>query len=185
MSVENFEKEAAAKAKADAAAATKAAKEAAKQGTLLPPLEGTPEEQSIVPEHPISQGAQGAADDLNMEALENDEVLDKLFDTVEGKKANQGQELTSDYLDLNTFQDHEERNYIFTGMTTFTKPDTGEVIPAVNLLSKERKNYICASTLIVQSLRKVEKLPCAVRIQVNGKKKGQKGSYFDVRVFVF
>lgn len=170
MSVENFEKE-------EAAAQAKAKGKKPLIEKDLPDLEGTPDETPQVPAHVA---------DVNVQAHSlDDDFLTGLFNEVETKKTTQARELTSDYLDLNTFKDGEERNYVFTNMTTFTKPDTGEVIPAVNLVSKERQSFICASTLVVQSLNKVDKLPAAIRIQVNGKKKGKNGNYFDVRVFVF
>lgn len=174
MSVENFEKEEAVEKQTKPAKGVKVKD--------LPDLPDTPDETPVVVNQfgkPVKTG------DLTPHSLQDDDFIDGVFSEMEKKTAKEAQELTSDYLDLNDFEVGEERNYIFTGMGKFTKPDTGEVIPAVHLLTKERRSLICASTLIVQSLTKVEKLPCAVRIQVNGKKKGKNGSYFDVRVFVF
>lgn len=171
MSVENFEKE--------------EQEEKIKKGKIkdLPPLPDTPKEQP--PAGNVFDNLPAAKGGLTPHSLNDDAFLDGLFDEIESKQSGQAEELTSDYLDLNDFTVGEERNYIFTGMGKFTKPDTGEIIAAVHLLTKERRSLICASTLIVQSLQKVDQLPCAVRIQVNGKKKGKNGSYFDVRVFVF
>ena len=173
MSVEKFEQE--------------EQQEKVKKGKIkdLPPLPDTPDEQPPAGNVFDNNKLPVVKGELTPHSLNDDDFLDGLFNELEKKQSGQAEELTSDYLDLNDFTVGEERNYIFTGMGKFTKPDTGEVIPAVHLLTKERRSLICASTLIVQSLTKVEQLPCAVRIQVNGKKKGKNGSYFDVRVFVF
>lgn len=113
--------------------------------------------------------------------------MQAIFNTLEG--AENLRELTAEYLDLNTFTEGETRPFIFTGKTSFTtdKKDTeGNFIvkPAVTLLSKEGKSLICASTVIVNSLFKVEQTPAGIKIQVNGKKKGKEGSYFDCKVYV-
>lgn len=110
-----------------------------------------------------------------------------IFDTLEG--TDNMRELTAEYLDLNTFTEGETRPFIFTGKTSFTtdKKDTeGNFIvrPAVTLLSKEGKSLICASTVIVNSLFKVEQIPAGIKIKVNGKRKGKEGSYFDCNVYV-
>ena len=123
--------------------------------------------------------------ELTRHSLSDDKFIDGLFNELESKKTSEGQELTSNYLDFNTWKEGEERNFIFSAMTTFTKPDTGEVMPAVQLLDRERKSYIAASTVIVQSLAKCKNMPAAIRIKYIGKVKSTRGSYFDVQVFNF
>jgi len=117
-----------------------------------------------------------------------DEGLQNIFDALEDDKTPM-REMTANYLDLNDFAEGEIRPYIFTGKTNFTtdKTDaTGNLIvkDAVTLVDKTGKQFICASTVIVNSLFKVEKIPCGCKIQVNGKVKGKNGNYFDCKVYV-
>lgn len=117
------------------------------------------------------------------ENLSDDAFINSMFENMEAKKSHEAFELTSNYIDFSEFAEGEERNYIFTGFDTFTD-DKGEVRPAVKLMDKSRKMWICASIVTVRSLQKVKKVPCPVRIKVNGKVKGKNGSYFDTNVFV-
>lgn len=117
-----------------------------------------------------------------------DEGLQSIFDALENDETPM-REITGNYLDLNDFAEGEIRPYIFTGKTNFTTDKTdqkGDLIvkDAVTLVDKTGKQFICASTVIVNSLFKVEKIPCGCKIQVNGKVKGKNGNYFDCKVYV-
>ena len=133
--------------------------------------------------HPLHDGSE-IETGLTRHSLSDDNFIDGLFGEMNAKKDSEAVELTSNYIDFKEWTKGDVRNFIFTGFTTFTKPDTGEVIPAVSLMSQERKSFIAASTVIVQSLRKCEKIPCGVRIKFNGLVKSAKGQYFDMQVFV-
>lgn len=116
---------------------------------------------------------------LSDEELSDDAFLEQVFTGMDKLPL---KELTSNYIDFKDFIHGEVRNYIFTGMDIFTTKD-GEVKPAVKLMDKERTNFLCASTIVVNSLQKLEAVPAPVRIQVNGKIKSAKGEYYSVRVF--
>jgi len=118
---------------------------------------------------------------------ENPADMQAIFDTLEG--AENFRELTAQYLDLNKFEAGVAVPFIFTGKTSFTtdkKDVEGNYIvkDAVTLLNKEGESLICASTVIVNSLFKIEQIPAGIKIQVNGKKKGKAGDYFDCKVYV-
>lgn len=108
--------------------------------------------------------------------------LDEIFEKLEDKKTEM-RELTANYIDLASFKEGEERAFICTGKTTFTTQN-GEVKPAVTLVDRERNTWICASTVIVNSLFKVEKFPVGCKIKVLGKEKGKNGDYYKAQVFV-
>lgn len=113
-------------------------------------------------------------------------TVEGLFAEMEVKKTEALQELTANYLTFEGWAVGEERNYLFTKVTTFTKPETGEQMPACILMNKNRENFIVASKVVVGNLLKIDKdLPCAVRIKSNGKIKGANGSYYSVQVFTF
>ena len=112
-------------------------------------------------------------------------TVDGLFSEMEAKQTGDLSELTANYLSFADWKIGEERNYLFTAMTTMTKPDTGEVMPAAILMDKDRQNHIVASKVIVGNLMKLDKIPCPVRIRSNGKVKGANGSYYSVQVFTF
>ena len=112
-------------------------------------------------------------------------TVDGLFAEMEAKTTGNLQELTANYLSFNDWKVGEERNYIFTAMTTFNKPETGEVMAACILMNKQRENFIVASKVIVGNLMKIDKIPCPIRIKSNGKVKGANGSYYSLQVFTF
>lgn len=114
--------------------------------------------------------------------LEDDTILDGIF-KMAMKKSAEGtlQELTSDYLNFDDFSDGEKRPFIFLGMTEFKNPETGEAQEAVRLMSEERKTYITGSVILVNALKKVDKIPCGVVILKDKKTAGKK--YHNVRVF--
>lgn len=119
--------------------------------------------------------------------LNTDEVLDNVFDQLHAAKEKGNlTEVTSNYLDLSTLTDGKDYGFIFAGMTTFTKPETGESLPAVILIDEEtRSRKITAAAVVVSNLSKVEKIPCAVILRNEGKKKSASGgSYYNTRVFV-
>lgn len=115
--------------------------------------------------------------------LSDSEFIDKVFAEMDEKKSEDVQELTSNYIDFAEFAEGEERNYLFLGYDTFVD-DQGQARPAVRLMDKTRKKFVCASVVTVKALQKVEKTPCPVRIRVNGKVKGKNGSYFDTNVYI-
>lgn len=108
--------------------------------------------------------------------------MDEMFAALESKET-LFVEMTANYIDFNEFELGEERPFIFVGKTTFTTKEA-EVKPAVTLLDKEGNSWICASTVVVNALFKVEKIPCGCKIKFNGKEKGKNGTYFKVQVFV-
>jgi len=132
---------------------------------------------------PVPSGNASPSLQVSADNLTDDEFLDKMFENMEKKETKDTFELTSNYIDFADFQAGEERNYIFTGFTTFVD-DNGETKPAVTLMDKNRKMWVCASIVTVKSLQKIEKTPCPVRIKVNGKVKGKNGSYYDTNVYV-
>lgn len=158
------------------------AKNAASKKSDLPadfetPEDFTPEEaEQLKAPLPAPVSKEG----LSVDKLSDDEFIDKIFEQME--TAGESRELTSNYIKFDDFKEGEKRSYIATGLTTFTTQD-GEVKPAVRLIDRERTNFICASTVVVNTVKGMDSLPAPVIIQVNGKKKGANGSYFDVRIF--
>lgn len=149
------------------AAKEQAAKEQGNDFLNLPEL--TPEE--------IEQ-----TNNITPPATVSDTNIDKIFDTLEDGKT-ELHELTANYIDLESFKMDETRAYICTGKTTFTTQN-GEVKPAVTLMDRERNTWLCASTVIVNSLLKVESFPVGCKIKVSGKEKGKNGDYYKCQVFV-
>lgn len=91
------------------------------------------------------------------------------------------QGLTQEYLQM---KESTTYNMIFTGMTTF-KGDKGGEVPAVSLINETGMSFINGNTVLVNSLRKVQQLPCFVKI-VTGKrqKSASGGAYLDMEVYV-
>lgn len=121
---------------------------------------------------------------LTMHNMNDEEFIDGVFGELDSKDEKEAMELTSNYLDFSEWKEGDKNDFIFTRMSRFTK-DNGEVVPAVCLMDRNKKTWLTAAAVVVKSLEKVDKLPCAVRILYNGKVKGKNGSYYDVRVFVF
>jgi len=121
-----------------------------------------------------------SAGGLTVSKLTDSEFIDSVFDELD--KAGEEKELTSNYLDFKEFNKGETRSFIATGMTTFTTQE-GELKPAVKLMNRERQNFICGSTIVVNTIKRLENLPAPVKIQVNGMVKGKNGSYYDVKIF--
>jgi hypothetical protein len=88
--------------------------------------------------------------------------------------------LTADYLEL---KENQTYNLIFTGFTTM-KTDKGNEIKVAEFIDKDNKKYIHGSTVLVNSLSKVEKMPCLVRIVTKTKVKSSAGLYLDLDVLV-
>lgn len=101
------------------------------------------------------------------------------FDALENKE---GQELTADFLSLETINDNQPHNYFVTGITTFTDNQTGETKPAVSLIGKGNVSLICGAKTVVTACEKLTTFPVPIRIIVNGKTKGKNGSYWNARV---
>ena len=121
-------------------------------------------------------------DTIMPEDLENDDVFDSIISQVEAKsKAGTLTEVTAGYLNFDDWKENEERPFVFLRMTTFTNPETGEVQDAVMLVDKERGSWITGSAILVQALRKVEKIPCGVMIKKYAKIAGKR--YHNVRVW--
>jgi uncharacterized protein (UPF0147 family) len=118
-----------------------------------------------------------AQDDLlpqNVKEQAND--LLKQFENVD---ESQMVGLTADYLEMKV---NTTYNMIFLGMTTMN--NNGKEIKAVELLDKQNKKFIHASTVLVNSLNKVTKLPCLVRIVTKDLVKSDAGKYLDMDVYV-
>lgn len=124
-------------------------------------------------------------DGLSVAALSDDKFIDSIFDRLDGGE--DVKELTGAYIDFKHFKEGEKRSYIATEVTTFNSKnritDETEIIPAVKLMDRERNVFICASTVVVNTIKSMESLPAPVIIQVNGMKKGANGSYYNVKVF--
>ena len=119
-------------------------------------------------------------DDLN-----EDDFLNAVFDTLEGTDAKELVEVTSNYLDMKTWDDEEAKigkGFIFTGMTVLTID--GKDIPAVKLLDRNRKAWVFGGAVVVSALKKVDKIPVPVKITRGNMVKTANGSYYDCRVFV-
>lgn len=105
------------------------------------------------------------------------------FDELEKRE---GQEMTGNFLSLETINDGKPHNFFVTGHTTFTDNTTGEAKPAVKLVGKGEKgniNYICGATVVVKACTEITEYPKPIRIIVNGKTKGANGSYWNAQVF--
>jgi hypothetical protein len=87
--------------------------------------------------------------------------------------------LTADYLEMKI---NSKYNFIFLGFTTMN--NNGKEIKAVELLDKNNKKFIHASTVLVNSLSKVTKMPCLVRIITKDLVKSENGKYLDMEVIV-
>lgn len=100
------------------------------------------------------------------------------FSTVDVSKL---QGLTQEYLQL---KENTTYNMVFKSMTTF-KGEKGGEVPAVELVNEKRETFINGNTVLVNSLRKVQKMPCLVRIITGIKTKSANGgSYLDMEVLV-
>lgn len=143
----------------------------------------TPEEISEMKKPVPVNGGENSEIVVTGEGLSDTEFIDKVFDEMEKKDSGKARELTANYIDFEEFEQGEERNYLFLGFDTFLD-DQGLARPAVRLMDKTRKTFICASVVTVKALQKVEKTPCPVRLKVNGKVKGKNGSYYNVNVFI-
>ena len=105
------------------------------------------------------------------------------FDELESKE---GQEMTGNFLSLETINDGKPHNYFVVGHTTFTDNTTGDTRPAVKLVGKGEKgniNYICGATVVVKTCAEISEYPKPIRIIVNGKTKGANGAYWNAQVF--
>lgn len=132
---------------------------------------------------PPAKNSPAPAINVSAETLRDDKTLNEVFDSMDKIETSKAQELTSNYIEFGDFEEGEERNYIFTGFTEFVD-DNQQVRPAVTLMDKNRKSWVCASIVTVKALQKVSKVPQPVRIRVNGKVKGKNGSYYDTNVFI-
>jgi len=146
------------------------------------PEDFTPEEQEQL-KQPLP--APVSKDGLSVASLNDTEFIDSIFSRMESEK--DVKELTGTYIDFKDFKEGEKRNYIATEVTTFNSKnritDETEIIPAVKLMDKERNTFVCASTVVVNTIKGMDSLPAPVIIQVNGMKKGANGSYYNVKVF--
>jgi len=124
-------------------------------------------------------------DGLSVTKLSDEKFIDSIFDRLDDGE--DVKELTGTYIDFKEFKAGEKRSYIATEVTTFNSTNriTGEVeaIAAVKLMDRERNTFICASTVVVNTIKGMESLPAPVIIQVNGMKKGASGNYYNVKVF--
>lgn len=105
------------------------------------------------------------------------------FDELENKA---GEELTGNYLGLESINDGKPHNYFVVGHTTTLDQTSGEQKPAVKLVGKGEKgniNYVCAAIKVVRACEGITEFPKAIRIIVNGKEKGKNGSYWNAQVF--
>ena len=107
----------------------------------------------------------------------------KIFETLENE-GTEFKELTSGrrYIKFDEFAEGETRPYVYMGPTSFNKD--GEEKPAVILMDKSEEEFICASTIVVRALMKVENFPVGCKIMIEGKETGPNGNYFKARVFV-
>jgi hypothetical protein len=78
--------------------------------------------------------------------------------------------------------------FIYTGNTSWvdnSPQGQGKTVNAVRLEDRDGKEWICAAKLLIDSLGKVQQLPCMVRIIYNGKKQSKSGNkFFDMSVQV-
>lgn len=107
------------------------------------------------------------------------EQANELLKQFENVDESQMVGLTADYLEMKI---NTTYNFIFLGMTTMS--NNGKEIKAVELLNKENKKFIHASTVLVNSLSKVTKMPCMVRIVTKDFVKADAGRYLDMDVYV-
>lgn len=120
--------------------------------------------------------------------ISDDDYLSDVFKEMAARhKAQKSHEITANYLTFDDWQKGEERHYIFAGMTTMQVPDreTGEMkeMAAVKLVDENRAQWITGATVVVSSLKKLDKVFAPVTIQCNGKAKGK--GYYDIRVFSY
>lgn len=109
--------------------------------------------------------------------------IDSMFESLSVKKTQELVETTANYLKLDDFKIGEEKDFIYLAKTVFARQDTGEAMQAVKLIDRDRNSWICAAQVVVENLSKIEKVPAAIRMRFNGKKKGKNGSYYDVQIF--
>lgn len=90
------------------------------------------------------------------------------------------QGLTQEYLQL---KEDKTYNMVFKGMTKFKGQKGGE-IPAVLLVGENMKEYINGNTVLVNSLSKVQQVPCLCRIITGKTVRSQNGtgSYLDMEI---
>jgi len=88
--------------------------------------------------------------------------------------------LTQEYLNL---EENKTYDVIFKAMSEF-EGDKGTV-EAVLLVAEDGMNYINGNTVLVNSLKKVKKMPCLVRIVTGDYVKSSKGTgkYLSMEVF--
>jgi hypothetical protein len=118
--------------------------------------------------------------------LNSMEVIENVFEQLEqAEQAGSLQEVTSTYLNFDGIKEGTKMPFIFAGMTTVSDPEHPEVLKeAVDLLDRKGERFVTAATVIVNSLKKCTKVPCAVLLTYNGKTKGANGSYHSVNVKV-
>lgn len=124
--------------------------------------------------------------------INEDGVLDSIFNRMDATETKDMMEATSNYLDMAAWEGKdalEGKDFVFTGLTNFNTVDkqSGETktMPAVQLVDREGKQWIFAGAVVVSALKRVEKMPCPVRIVRGAMKKASGGgSYYDSRVFV-
>lgn len=108
------------------------------------------------------------------------EQANELLTMFENVDDSQLVSLTADYLEI---KENTEYVFIFIGRNTM-KNDKGLDVQVVELLDKNNKKFIHASTVLVSSLSKVTKMPCMVKIVTKGKVKSANGYYLDMDVLV-
>jgi hypothetical protein len=103
------------------------------------------------------------------------------------ESAEEGQELTSEYLGKDSFEEGEEKRFLFQGKARMTPMENAENIgpdgkvPAVRFYGVDKKMYITAATVLVSSCENLE-LNDPVGITFKGMVGSKKKQYADFKV---
>jgi hypothetical protein len=114
---------------------------------------------------------------LGKEPTVSFEEMFAIAEQADGKKM---QSLSAEYLKLET---DETYHFIFQGMDKATLD--GQEKEVVKLIDKAGRNFISAAAVLVTSCKKVQTLPCMVRVVTRKEIKAEKGKYLDMSVFTF
>ena len=143
----------------------------------------------------LPEGSQDAGDfktpENHLEVLAPDFDLDTYLSRAENSEQ-YATDLTAraEFISMEAWPSGEKRSYLLKGfeMVSITNKVTAEVenYEAARLVARDRSEWLTSNKMLVNNLRKVEVLPCAVVITYTGKVKGKNGfSYHNFKVLAF
>lgn len=128
--------------------------------------------------------------DVDITNVRDEDFLNSVFDTMEGMDEKELKEETGgEFLSFSDWKPGDKKDFIVTERTTtqmdkIGAPGEKQTVKAVKLIDRNKKVFLCTTTVLVNSVDKFDKIPCPVRIIFLGKTKSKNGSYYaDLKIF--